>query len=393
MLQTNLFTLALVALSFFSSAQKANDDALKANYHYLKYAEREGLSTKEFALSISEEYSCDGGVPAKTYTTPISVDPRAKFYLNMVPAEKMFFSQARDLYGNMITKKENFTDITIHAADIRLTNQMLVDKPNPSATTEKLYFLSFEASVQAEISIRRRGDIDEVLLEGNSNIMKMKKFTFPTDVIVSGEMSDVQRNGFSSQAALMTAWNKYKKYSTMQWRDKLLTDFLEPIFSEYKKRFMLYEIWDQAKIYSDKNKKGGYDNIVTAANNYIAVFDAIENDYKANKHAKQWTKEYQEQLNSSIKVWEAFLAETNFDVTVDDKLISDDYRQKILYNYIQGLIATGQFDKANEVIEKNLIVKVRNVTLSDLRSLKRALDIERNQFEKYSGSKGWVKLG
>src|SRR5690554_8075803 len=74
---------------------------------------------------------------------------------------------------------------------------------------------------------------------------------------------------------------------------------------EYKKRFMLYEIWDQAKVNSDKNKKGGYDHIASAATNFIAVFDAIEKDYNANKFNKQWTKEYQEQLNTSLKVWEA----------------------------------------------------------------------------------------
>ena len=384
-----LFTY-LISFSVFS--QKANDDAVKTNFHFLRYPEREGVSTKVFAISVSEEYSCDGAVPAKTYTTPITVDPRGKFYLGMVPDEKLFFSQARDLYGNLITKKEDFTDITIHTNDIRLTNQTQSDKANPKAVTEKLYYLSFDVSVLTEITIRRRGSVDEVLLESSSSQIPSKRLTFPSDVLFEGHMTDVERNGFKSPTALMNAWNKYKRYCTMQWRDKLIRDFLTPVFNEYKQRFMLYEIWDQAKIISDKNKKGGYEHIVSAAENYIAVFTSIEVDYKEGKHTKQWKKEYQEQINSSLKVWETFLAETNFDVTVDDKLISDDYRQKILLNYVEGLILTGQFDKAEQLIEEQLKAKLRNVTISDLNRLKRTLLFEKSQFETYSESKGWVKL-
>ena len=205
-------------------------------------------------------------------------------------------------------------------------------------------------------------------------------------------MTDIERNGFKSPIALMNAWNKYRKYCTMQWRDKLIREFLTPVFKEYKDRFMMYENWEQAKIISDKNKNGGYEHIVTAAENYIAVFTSIEIDYKEGRHTKQWKKEYQEQINSSLKVWEALLAETNFDVTVDDKLISDDYRQKIMLNYVEGLILTGQFDKADQLIEEQLKAKLRNVTISDLNRLKRTLVFEKSQFEIYSASKGWVKL-
>ena len=392
MIQKTLFTLTLFTLSFFSTAQKANDVALKTNFHYLNYPEREGVSTKYYAMSISEEYACDGAVPAKTYTTPIVADPRGKFYLNMVPGEKSFFIQAKDLYGNMISKKEDFTDITIHASDIRLTNQRVDEKPKPKEMAERVYFLSFEVSVPAEITIRRRGDRDEVLLEANSNTVKSKRMTFPTDVTFSSKVTDVERNGYNSKDDLMAAWNKYKKHSTMEWRDKLLTEFLKPVYSEYKQRFMLYEVWDQAKIYSDKNKNGGFDHIESAATNFIAVFDAIENEYKANKFAKQWTKEHQEQLNVSLKVWESFLAETNFDVVTNDKFVSNSYRQKILLNYVQGLILTGQFDKADEVIETQLNADIKSGTGTDLKSLKRTLDFERNQFDIYAGSKGWVKL-
>jgi hypothetical protein len=392
MIQKTLFTLTLITLSLFSTAQKAKDVSLKTNFHYLNYPEREGVSTKVYGMSISEEYSCDGAVPAKTYTTPIAADPRGTFYLNMVPGEKSFFIQARDLYGNLISKKENFTDITIHTSDIRLTNQRVDEKNKPKSFTEKVYFLSFDVSVPAEISIRRRGDRDEVLLEANSNTLKSKKVTFPTDVKFSSKVTDVERYGFNSKADLMTAWNKYKKHSTMQWRDELLTEFLKPVFMEYKQRYMLYEVWDQAKIYSDKNKKGGYEHIESAANNFIAVFDAIEKDYIANKFAKQWTKEHQEKLNESLKVWESFLAETNFDVTVDENLVSSAYRQKILLNYIQGLILTGQFDKADEVIETQLKADIKSGTGTDLKSLKRMLDFERSQFDINAASKGWVRL-
>ena len=384
--------LSIYLISSSAFSQKANDETIKTNFHYLTYPEREGVSTKVFGLSVSEEYSCEGAVPAKTYTTPITVDPRGKFYLGMVPEEKLFFSQARDLYGNLISKKEDFTDITIHTNDIRLTNQTQRDKTNPKVVTEKLYFLSFDVSVLSEITIRRRGSADEVLLESNSSQIAPKTFTFPTDVLIEGSMTDIERNGFKSPTAMMNAWNKYRKYCTMQWRDKLIREFLTPVFKEYKDRFMMYENWEQAKIISDKNKKGGYEHIVTAAENYIAVFTSIEIDYKEGRHTKQWKKEYQEQINTSLKVWEALLAETNFDVTVDDKLISDDYRQKIMLNYVEGLILTGQFDKADQLIEEQLKAKLRNVTISDLNRLKRTLVFEKSQFEIYSASKGWVKL-
>lgn len=392
MLNKNLLTLTIITISFFSIAQKAKDKTIKTNFHYLIYPEREGVSTKYYAMSISEEYSCDGAIPAKTYKTPISADPRGKFYLDMIPSQKSFFLQAKDLYGNMITKKKDFTDITIHTGDIRLTDQKVSQKTDPDSITEKLYFLDFVVSVPIEISIRRRGNMDEVLIEANSKTTNSSKFSFPTGVIFSGGITDIKRNGYSSKAELMKAWNKYKKHSTLQWRDKLISGFLKPVYKEYKQRFMLYSNWDQAKIVSDKNKKGGYENMVTAANNYIAVFEAIESDYKAKKYSKQWTKEYQEQLNLSLKIWESFLSETNFDVTVDDRMISDKYRQKILLNYVQGLIYTGQFDKVNKLINEQLKKDINSGTSFDLKRLKGTLNFEKKQFEINSESKEWVKL-
>lgn len=65
MLNKNLLTLTIITLSFFSIAQKAKDKTIKTNFHYLIYPEREGVSTKYYAMSISEEYSCDGAIPTR----------------------------------------------------------------------------------------------------------------------------------------------------------------------------------------------------------------------------------------------------------------------------------------------------------------------------------------
>ena len=120
----------------------------------------------------------------------------------------------------------------------------------------------------------------------------------------------------------------------------------------------------------------------------------IINDYKTNKNLPPESKEeYQEQLNTSIKIWETFLAETSFDVTKDDKLISNDYRQKILLNYVKGLIFTGQFEKADALIDEQLKSKLKGGTVTDLNRLKRILLFEKMQFESCAAEKGWVKLG
>jgi hypothetical protein len=230
--------------------------------------------------------------------------------------------------------------------------------------------------------------MNQVLLDTNNLNSKAYYFAFPQDAKL-GTAADIKPNGYPTEAALLAAWRKYGQTAQLQWRDKMIREFLYPVCFNFINEFIQFEDWDAVKIYSDKNKKGGYDHIVGAAEVFKNTLVEIDADYKAGNLKKFYTDEYQTRLVNCRETWKSFLAEYDFDVSSKDGEVSADYKQKMLLNYIHALIFTKEFEQAQKQIDHYLTQDIRNVTNSDLKRLRRLNTQFQKEYNANAHKLGW----
>lgn len=384
-----LLFITILCLPLVVFSQKANDDVIKTSYHHIIYPKNESLSSKKYCLTVNENLSCFGTIPGRIHTTPMAeAEPRSAFYLGLIPNQPKYFTQSRDVEAKMRANKEDFIKINMETSDIYLTNQ--TTKIAMQSGTN-LYYLNIEMVVKIDVKISHEGETSTTLLDTNANNFGHRVLDFPMNAIFGMAAPDIKLNGYPTEAELLSAWKKYSPTIVKNWRDKYITEFASPIFIDFKNNNITHEEWTNCKIYSDKNKKGGYDQIVDAAMLFTNAINTIDVDFKNNDFKKFWKQEYQENFVKAGKIWSQFLSDSNFDVLADDNLISDDYRQRILLNYIHALIFTGNFDKANEMIGAYSKQKLRPGPQLELSQLKILNNRLKEEFNVHAIQYGWVK--
>jgi len=382
----------LLALPLFVSAQKAKSTSLKSNYHYIRYAINEAYNSPIYGLTITEQSSCGGLVPYKVMKTPlVSPDPRTRLYVNSLPKQPKNFSQARDIVNNLIAKHTPFTHFEIDANNIVLAKQITKNAKKMGPDYPEQFYLEFHTSVPVKVKATFHSFKGIVTLDTNSVEQGVKTMRFPMDVQFGKAAPDILMNGYPTEAALIKAWTKYGKKAQVQWRDKAIESFLVPVFFNYKKKHISYEEFDQVKIYSDKNKKGGFEELVHAAETFIATLNKMEGDYKLGKLKKYWTPEHQAKFMECSKVWENFLNENGMDLTKGSGNVSAEYKQKVFLNYLYSLTFTGQFEEAERLIAENMSKKIKAGIFSDMERMRVLNRYMQKEFKAHSGAKGWVK--
>ena len=371
-----IITLCLVLLASMGYAQKAKSNSINCKFHHMRYPQKVELSAKFWALSLTEQSACQGAVRFQRKQTPIvGVGKRSSFYIGLIGSKGKFYYQAKDRIVNLDTKQTPYIHYELETRDISVISQATKNK-KPGAP-EAQYNLIFQMRTPVLLTATRRGDTNVLLLDTNNLNLETYFFAFPQDAKL-GTAADIKPNGYPTEAALLAAWRKYGATAEMQWRDKMIADFLRPVCFEFINDFIQHEEWKSVKIYSDKNKKGGYDQLVQAAEVFNNTLTEIDADYKAGGMKKFYTLEYQNRLIECSKTWKEFLSNYDFDVSSKDKVVSDAYKQKILLNYITSLIFTKQFDEAEKQIALYLTKEIRSATNFDLKKLRRL----NKQFEK-----------
>lgn len=381
-----IITLCLVFVGSMSFAQKAKSTGIKCDYHHMRYPEKVELSAKFWALSLTEQSACQGAIPyAKKQTPMVATDPRSRFYMNLVGNKGKFYYQAKDLISNLNAKKTPYIHFELETRDINIISQVTKNK-KPGADPQ--YNLIFEMRTPVILKATRRGDMNVELLDTNNLSSDTYWFAFPQDAQL-GTAPDIKPNGYPNEAELLAAWRKYGKTAELQWRDKMITGFLRYTFANFIDNNIQHEEWNSIKIYSDKNKKGGYDEIVDAAELFSNTFEEIDADYKAGKRDKFYTEEYQTRLMKCHDTWKAFLAKYDFDVSSKDGDVSDSYKQDILLNYVYSLIFTKQFDEAKKQIDHFLTQEIKAGTNSDLKRLRRLNEQFQTEYNANAERMGW----
>ncbi len=369
-----------------SFAQKAKSTGANCRYRHMRYPENVELSAKFWALSLTEQSACQGAIPYSKKTSPlVTTDSRSRFYMNLAGSKGKYYYQTKTSLGNLINKRTPYIHYELETRDIIIVSQVTKNK-KPGADPK--YNLIFEMKTPVILKASRKGDTNVVLLDTNNFSAKSYWFAFPESAQL-GTAPDIKASGYPNEAELLAAWRKYGKKAELQWRDKMITGFLSPVFFSFTDEFIQFEDWDAIKIYSDKNKKGGYDHIVQAAETFSNTITEIDADYKAGKMDKFYTQEYQTRLTQCLDTWKAFLAKYDFDVSSKDGDVSDSYKQKILLNYIHALIFTKQFDEAEKQISFYLTQEIRGGTDSDLKRLRRLNKQFQTEYLSNAERMGW----
>lgn len=381
-----VLTLSFLLLGSISFSQKANDDALSCKHRHLRYPQRVELSANVWALNIVEHPSCQGLVLSlNREATRMDIERRAVFYLGQIPSQAKFFSQSSQNVASMTNAKTPFIHFEMETRDISLRTQDV--KKAQSGTT-----FTFLIAVHVPIELRatHKGDMVASLLDTNNTTAKLRYFTFPGDAQL-GTAPDIKPNGYPTEAELQAAWRKYGKTAEMQWRDKVISEFMYPILWDFKQTFIQFEDWNTFKVYSDKNKKGGFDHIVQAAELFHNTIAEIDADYETGSTMKFYTEEYQARFKQSLEIWKTFLAEFDNDVIEKDENVSAEYRQKILLNYLHALVFTAQFDEAQAQIDLYLKQDVRSGTRFDLEQIGRLNTQLKTEYTAHAQRLGWKK--
>lgn len=381
-----IFTLIIVLSSAFSMAQKAKSDAINCKYHHIRYPQNVELSAKIWAMTITEQSSCQGAVPFSVTQTPlVATNPRSQFYMNLVSGKGKDFYQVMDNIKNLDLKRTPYIHFELNTSNITVLSQATKNKkPAPDGD----FYLLFEMRTPLTLVATRKGDMNVVLMDTNNLSVQTNWFRFPQDAGL-GTAPDIKPNGYPNEAELLAAWRKYGKDAEMKWRDRMITDFLRVVYHQFTEKYIQFEAWDVVKIYSDKNKNGGFDDIVNAAETFRATVDEIDADFKAGIFTKFYTDEYQTRLLGCVETWKSFLAKHDFDVTTKDGDVSDEYKQEMLTNYIHGLIFTKQFEQAQKQIAHYLTQDIRSGTSADLKNLRELNTQVQAEYTAHAERLGW----
>lgn len=380
-----IFTLLIVLFSSVATAQKPNSETINCKFRHIRYPQNVELSANLWAMTLTEHMSCQGAIPYSQKTSPLQgTDKRTQFYMNTVSNKSNYFYQTRENIGNLTNARKPFIHFELETRDIVIRSQQLKNG-NPAQQN-----LLIAVQVGVLLKATRKGDMDVVLLDTNNLSAPLVYFNFPKDAQL-GTAPDIMPAGYATEAELQAAWRKYGKIAEQQWRDKIIEPFLRSVMFNFTETYIVFEEWETPKIYSDKNKKGGYEELVNAAEVFANTFVEIDNDFETGSKLKWYTQEYQRRFALSIETWKSFLDNVDFDISSKDGEYDADYRQKILLNYILGLIYTKQFDEAYKQIAYGFTQDIRNVTHAALESLARLNEQIRNEYTANAARMGWDK--
>lgn len=357
----------------------------------VQYPENLGLSAKYYGLKITEQTSCRGLVPFKEIKSPVhGYDLRTKFYKQFFKSQQGYFTETKDLIGNSITRKEPLILFEVNVGDIEIRTVKTSKKTESAANGVYLYQLEFKVRVPIAYKCSRVGDMNQVLLD-TLNDDNFYTYYFPKNAKRVVNNVDVPNKGYNSEASLNQAWRKLGAHVEKEWRDELIQNFISGRFEEIKNEFVIHAVSHRTAIYGDKNKKGGFDDLQSAQELYIATIEEINEDFKLKKLTKYWDLEYQRRFNECALVWEKYLNQWDWNVTESDEF-KEGYRKRILLNYIKAMIHTGRFSKSSELIEQYRMPTDKTGFALDLNRLAELNARLKMEFELYSDKFDWKRF-
>ena len=376
-MKKNLLHVLLFCVPFLSSGQKENTISRKVFVPLVHYGIYEDLHASYYSLEIRENYVGKDGVFQSNYYDGTSVSREETPYIYLISTLNQT-SRSSSPHEMLLTSTNQFLHIELEVNDLVITQEEYASHPLKLLRKHEMD-VSFYLNAHLRISLVKK--------EGKQILLDV--FTTPETIYNKQFLADYKpEDGVSltanSKDEVEQLWAILKHHARLQWRRQAIEQSLKPLIKEYNDLYTTSESLRSVLFYSDKNRKGGFDEIVNAENKFrAAVKNAGYDLFKESRVSKVfWVHEIQKDIGQCLKIWEDFLLTKN---------ISDDYRKKISYNYILGLIFTGQFDRAKEIL-KDPSHPFKPLPHADLKEINKWLTPLEREFNNLAEQKGWVRL-
>ena|GEM_PF-5899864 len=353
----------IILSSQIGLSQKANSKSQALTAQILNFPSNERLTTKEYGFILTEAASCEGLILPRTITTPIAVDERGKFIHNLIGIHQGFFYEGRNTIQNFIAAEKPLTVFHIDVDDIWLKNQTTENKMGSLDATAGTFYYTFEITVPIRLKAERVGDISQIVVDTTAQAMSSRVVRFPQDFRFLKTAADAKPDGYGSKNELRNAFNNYRKFAMKQWRDEEMQRFLSDFFNWYMLNYIEHKAYQRFSFYTDKNKKGGYENIVEAANYLELAYEVMGQNFENKLYCKQWCSDVQVKIEPAYEIYKSFMESIGFEVFTDDSNMKASYKQEMLSNYVLSLLLTGRFQECTQLIQKyktmNILGKVK----------------------------------
>lgn len=385
-----LLSLFLVAFSAGVLAQKAKSKQVVFSSQIMNYSIDEKLSSDEYVLTVKEKSSCDNSIIEGEYQTP-TANQRMREYKKVVNGSK-YFKENKDVLSNYRLKKQPVTHFIFEVDDLIFKNKRLENRNGSIKSTKpkKLYY-RLNISLDANLKIQHDGDFEKTIVDTNLTYKNEFSRKFPNDFKFPSSNPLAKQFGYPTEQEIKKAWMKYRSLVCQQWRDELVKDFAKPIVDDFLNSYIKKPTYLKESFYTDKNRKGGYDNIVEASRLIESSFQELSLNFEGENYANFWTESIQNKLNAASSIYEEYLTSINRDVIENPRYMRASYRQEMLLNYLKTLAYTGAFDKFDKVYKEFIDQKIDGSIKRVMINVKRRKDRLEAQFKSNAGKKGWIR--
>jgi len=366
-------TFFLILFNTFSQKAKVENEHLKA--HMIKYASEEYLNQGGFYYEVEEKNALQFSKESKDYVFGTVKTPnnlRKDFYRNYMPNVAIPpltypFKSKEKLYEEekgFLEFKFFFGDSYISSKDLN-TSQITV---NEKKLDQYNYNLDIKLFCNVSVFYTNEKGEQRLLFTKSDYTYSVKKFP---------------ATPLSNKGALDLFVSKDE--STLSLRDDAIKAYIKEIHGETAKKYCNTLDKDRVLIYTDKNKNGGFDDVVEAAHLFSQAINFIKDQIEQNNYIG--LNEVDSVRNRILKanvIWKAHLEEVKFDLNSKDKLITDDFVQSMMQNYIRGLIYTEQWEEARKQLDYVHSQTVKGIGFNAYIShLEKVYEFEKVNFENY----------
>ena len=352
-----------ILIGFFviqlSLAQKANSKSSALTAQTISFPANERLSTKEYGFVLTESAACEGLILPRTITTPIAADERGRFINTLIGTHQGFFYEGKNTIQNFEAAGKPLTVFNINVDDIWLKNQTTHNQMGSLDETAGTFYYTFEVSVPISVKAERIGDFSQVVNDTNATALSVRTVRFPHDFRFLKTAPDAKPQGYGSKIELQNAFNNYRKFAMKQWRDEEIQRFLSDYFKWYLLNYIEHKTYHRFTYYTDKNKKGGYENIVEAASYLEQAYELMSGNFDNKIYCKQWCPDIQSKIESAYQIYKSFMESIDFDVLSDSPNMKESYKQEMLSIYVLSLLLTGRFEEARSLIQRYKSQKIQ----------------------------------
>jgi hypothetical protein len=391
-MKTLLHFLIFCLITSSLNAQKAKTDTENIKVSRVKYAKKELLEASGYTYMIVDEGDPDYHIQAETF---LSGKPNASSQGQLIRIMTGGFDSIRVLnlkHEDVLGTQKPFFHVEMHMKNVLLANNTLKTHNVKSGETMlKMFYYEVQVLLNATMKINYWNHGNKVIADTvNNEYVTMK---YPQD-FRSNSISPNNLNGFLTANELMASYNQLQGELRKNWKSIEASRWFKNNMKKLNDDYAHQVYKETIVFWTDKNKKGGYDDIVKAANYFQMAMQYVNDNTENKNYINYWSDTIQKMLLTSTQLWENRLKEINMEFKSSDPLLSDDFVRCMHINYMRGLIYSGQWEKAYERL--NLAVKsdVGNVVFRGyLNNLVLELENEYFAFKKYKEVFKLVNIG